>query len=86
MVLNKMNEIRSSTSSLGIRIGDVEINDDTDLDLRKLLMGIFVHYSQRDYCSNREYQELVENLANPWASAIEEKGKGMGANWKPVYL
>lgn len=75
LIVNKMNEIRSSTSSLGIRIGEVEISDETDLDLRRQLMGIFVQYSQREYSKDKEYQKLVENLANPFASTIEDKGK-----------
>ena len=85
IITTKMNEIRSSTSSLGLRVVDINIDDDTDQNLRNQLMMIFVHYDQKDSSEARHYQDLIEIIVNPIASAIEEQGKTMNVNWKQLY-
>jgi hypothetical protein len=84
-ITSRMNGIRSSTSDFGLRVLEVNVDDPNDLNLRNQLMQIFIDHAQKEHSDDREYQELVESLATPFAATIEEHQKTSNPNWSSLY-
>lgn len=61
------------------------VDNPDDLNLRDQLMQIFIGQAQKEYSEERQYQELIESLAMPFAATIERCRKTGDSNWSSLY-
>ncbi|WP_426295363.1 hypothetical protein ACN9ML_11905 [Dyadobacter endophyticus] len=84
-ITSRKNGIRSSTSDFGLRVLEVNVDNPDDSNLRDQLMQILIGHGQKEYSEERQYQELIESLATPFATTIEGHQKSRDSNWSSLY-